>query len=228
MADAEVMTVRDVAWAKDGVLPSHPLYRVVKRLFDVVASLLIVTFFAPVIAVISVAVAVRMGWPIHFRQSRAGYQGRPLQILKLRSMTSERDENGLLLPDTRRTPSLGRFIRRFRLDELPCVINILRGDMSMVGPRPLLPHTITDEQICFLRTSVRPGFTGLAQVSGNTLLSNDEKVALDLYYISQASFTLDIEILTKTFPTILRGEQRDEALIQRAVEAMQRHANIND
>jgi lipopolysaccharide/colanic/teichoic acid biosynthesis glycosyltransferase len=132
-------------------------------------------------------------------------------------MTDARDAKGELLDDAQRTPPFGHFIRRYRLDELPSLYSVLKGDVSMVGPRPLIPHVRASLLGGTARQAMRPGFTGLAQVSGNTLLSDEEKIALDLYYIAHWSWALDFEVLVRTVGTVLFGEKRREPLIARAL-----------
>lgn len=163
---------------------------------------------APVIAALWILVLATMGRPVFFVQERAGLNRRPFRMVKFRTMTEQRDDQGRLLGDDQRITALGRFLRRSRLDELPELWNIVCGHMAIVGPRPLLPASAPnigapgDE-----RLSVRPGLTGWAQVNGNTLLSDDQKLALDLWYVRNRSLALDARIIVKTIAVILFGER---------------------
>jgi lipopolysaccharide/colanic/teichoic acid biosynthesis glycosyltransferase len=158
-----------------------------------------------------------LGRPIIFRQIRAGLNLQPLIIPKFRTMHDIRDASGALLPDHLRETPLTRLLRRTRLDELPQLFAILRGDMALVGPRPLLPAKVEEfGALGVLRCSVRPGLTGWAQVNGNTRLSDLQKLALDIWYIAHRSALLDLFIVWRTIVTIIRGERVEE---QRVAEA---------
>lgn len=173
--------------------------------------------FALPMLVIALCVAVSMGRPVLFRQARAGLGGGRFELLKFRSMTDRRDASGALLPDADRVTPLGRLLRRSRLDELPELWNILRGDMAFVGPRPLLPDSISDLGATgALRCSVRPGLTGLAQISGNSLLDMREKVAIDLLYVRERSAVLDVSIMLRTPLMMVAGERIDRSLLEKA------------
>ena len=149
-----------------------------------------------------------LGRPLLFRQSRAGLGMRTFTIQKFRTMHDSRDPSGTLLPDRLRETPATRFLRRMRLDELPQLLAILRGDMGFVGPRPLLPATIQEfGELGRLRCRVRPGLTGWAQVNGNSQLTDAQKLALDIWYIDHRSWTLDIFILLSTIVTIVQGER---------------------
>lgn len=166
---------------------------------------------APLMAVIAVAVRVSMGAPVTFRQLRSGLAGAPFEMVKFRSMTDLRDAAGMPLPDEKRMTRLGRLLRRTRLDELPELVNIVRGDMAFIGPRPLLPHTVHQMAAGGVtRGTVRPGLTGLAQVSGNTLLSAEEKLQADIWYVRNRSLALDAQILLRTIAVIVAGEKRTQ------------------
>ncbi len=142
-----------------------------------------------------------------FRQLRAGKGTTPFALTKFRSMRDTRDQAGSLLPDADRVTRIGSILRRTRLDELPGIWNVVRGDMSFVGPRPLLPETIRDlGSNGMKRCSVRPGLTGWSQVNGNTLLTLEQKVALDLWYIDNRSWMLDARIVLATFMVMIAGE----------------------
>lgn len=189
-----------------------------KRITDIILTLILAVAFMPVIAVTALMVFFAMGWPLVFVQRRAGRKGREFRLLKWRSMTNATDAAGVLLPDEARLTPTGRLIRRVRVDELPSIINILRGDISFVGPRPLPPTNPINQAMGQARLAVRPGLTGLAQISGNTQLSDDEKLAIDLYYIKTQSFSGDLMIIWRTVLTLLHGERRNEAMIRQAVQ----------
>lgn len=178
-----------------------------KRPFDLVISLFALLVLAPVIAGLALLVRVKLGGPIFFRQQRPGLHGRPFTILKFRTMTDTRDAKGNLLPDTERLPPFGRFLRSTSLDELPELWNVLVGDMSLVGPRPLLMQYLaryTPEQA--RRHEVRPGITGWAQVNGRNALTWDVKFALDVWYVDHASVWLDAKIIALTVWKIIQRE----------------------
>jgi sugar transferase EpsL len=180
--------------------------RALKRALDVVVSMVALVLLSPVL--IAVAFLVwREGHPVLFRQQRPGYKCVPFFALKFRSMTDKRDEQGRLLPDGARITRLGAFLRRSSLDELPQFWNVLRGDMSLVGPRPLLMQYLdryTPEQA--RRHSVPPGITGWTQVNGRNDLAWGEKLALDIWYVDHWSLWLDLRILAITVWKVLMGE----------------------
>jgi len=182
-----------------------------KRLFDVLVSTAGLILAVPVLAVLSVAIRLTMGSPVVFGQRRPGAFGRPFVIYKLRTMTNARGPDGKLLPDGERLTRLGRFLRKTSLDELPELWNVLRGDMSLVGPRPLLnrylPYFTPRER---KRLHARPGITGLAQVSGRNLLGWDQRLELDVVYVETMSFWLDLKILIRTFVAVFRREGAEE------------------
>lgn len=164
---------------------------------------------APLLLLVSLLVLIGIGRPILFRQVRAGRHGMPFRMVKFRSMTNQRDATGALLPDAQRMTATGRFLRRSRLDELPELVNIVAGDMAIVGPRPLLPATVAGfGSNGIIRGLVRPGLTGLAQVNGNTLLSEHEKLGFDLHYVRHRSFGLDCAIILRTVLVVVLGERR--------------------
>lgn len=170
-----------------------------KRTFDLVFATVALIVFSPVMAAIALVVRIRLGSPVLFRQVRPGYEGHPFTCLKFRSMTDRRDENGCLLPDAARLTPLGQFLRSSSLDELPELVNVIRGEMSLVGPRPLLPQYLeryTPEQK--RRHEVKPGITGWAQVNGRNNASWDQKFAYDVWYVDNRSFWLDLKILVLT------------------------------
>ncbi|MPS67114.1 MAG: sugar transferase [Novosphingobium sp.] len=163
----------------------------------------------PLLAVLGIGVVLSMGRPVLFRQRRAGLHGQAFTLLKLRSMRESAGKDGQPLPDEARVTRFGRFLRRSRLDELPGLWNVAAGDMAFVGPRPLLPETIAGlGQRGAMRGEVRPGLTGWSQVNGNTLLSLDEKIALDLWYVAHAGPLLDLRILALTAWVMVGGERR--------------------
>lgn len=158
-----------------------------------------------------------LGRPLVFRQHRVGRGGVEIVVPKFRTMSDARDAGGALLPDDRRQTGTTRLIRRLRLDELPQLWTILRGRMALVGPRPLLAATVEGFGVAgHMRNSVCPGLTGWAQVSGNTRLSDAEKLALDLWYVAHRSPALDLRILFATIGVAIRGERRDEARLRAA------------
>lgn len=173
-----------------------------KRLFDIAVASAIVVLLAPVLVLVALAVRVRLGSPVIFRQARPGLHGTPFTILKFRTMTDARDASGVLLPDAERLPLFGRLLRSTSVDELPELLNVIRGDMSLVGPRPLLleylPIYTPAQQ---RRHEVRPGITGLAQVSGRNGLTWERRFELDVAYVEGHSFRMDLGIL---FVTLLK------------------------
>jgi lipopolysaccharide/colanic/teichoic acid biosynthesis glycosyltransferase len=176
----------------------------VKRVLDIVASSVALVVLAPALVVIALAVWFRLGRPILLRQTRAGYLGTPFSLLKFRTMTNARGSNGDLLPDADRLTQFGELLRSTSLDELPELWNVLRGDMSLVGPRPLLLHYLdryTAHQA--RRHDVHPGITGLAQVSGRNSLSWAEKLRLDVEYVDTYSLRLDVLILVRTLRQVV-------------------------
>ncbi len=178
-----------------------------KRLLDIVGALLGLLLLSPVFLGITLAVRRRMGPPALFSQLRAGLGGRPFRLYKFRSMTDARDGDGSLLPDADRLTPLGVFLRRTSLDELPQLWNVLRGAMSLVGPRPLLLEYVPlyDERQR-KRLSVKPGITGWAQINGRNALTWEEKFELDVWYVEHRSLWLDLKILAATAWKVLRRE----------------------
>jgi lipopolysaccharide/colanic/teichoic acid biosynthesis glycosyltransferase len=178
-----------------------------KRLLDVALSLLVVVLTVPVWLLAAVGLAVQNGGKLFFVQERPCRYARAFHILKFKTMTDARDEDGNLLPDNQRITRLGRVVRQWSVDELPQLINVLRGDTSLVGPRPLLfkylPLYSPDQ---YRRHEVRPGITGWAQVNGRNALSWNEKFRLDVEYVDQVSFVLDVRIALRTVQKILVRE----------------------
>jgi lipopolysaccharide/colanic/teichoic acid biosynthesis glycosyltransferase len=171
----------------------------VKRLFDLFIGAIAAIILSPLIALVALLVRINLGKPVLFRQVRPGLHGQPFTLLKFRTMLDAADSSGSPLPDGERLTALGQFLRRWSLDELPELYNVLRGDMSLVGPRPLLMEYLplyTAEQA--RRHDVRPGLTGWAQVNGRNAISWDQKFAFDLWYVEHASLSLDLKILWLT------------------------------
>lgn len=178
-----------------------------KRLFDLVVAGLVLIIAFPLLLVLALMVFLVHGRPILFRQQRPGLKGNPFQILKFRTMAAKYDPDGNMLPDADRITRLGRFLRSTSLDELPELINVLRGEMSLVGPRPLLMQYLgrySPEQM--RRHDVLPGITGWAQVNGRNAITWDEKFMLDLWYVDHWSFWLDIRILFLTLWKAIKRE----------------------
>ncbi len=183
-----------------------------KRVFDVAGAVLGLLLLWPLFVVVALAVRITMGRPILFRQRRPGLHGRPFTIRKFRTMRDRHDARGRPTPDTTRLTRLGRFLRSTSLDELPELLNVLRGEMSLVGPRPLLMQYLgrySPEQA--RRHEVRPGITGWAQVNGRNGLSWEEKFRLDVWYVDHGSLWLDLRILIRTAWKVLRPEGIDAA-----------------
>lgn len=187
------------------------------RLLEVCLVLVATVLLVPVMIVVALMVWAAAGRPVMFVQTRAGKGGKPFRIRKFRSLTDARGPDGDLLPDDDRHMALTPFLRRSRLDELPQLLSILAGDMALVGPRPLLPETIESfGALGVRRCSVRPGVTGWAQVSGNTALSNGEKLTLDLWYAAHRSLALDLRILAETVGVVIFGETPSADRLARA------------
>ena len=177
-----------------------------KRTFDVVGAGAALVVLSPLLAVLALAVRLQMGSPVVFRQPRPGLHGQVFEILKFRTMTDARDARGDLLPDADRLTAFGRFLRRSSFDELPELVNVLRGEMSLVGPRPLRVEYLplySPEQA--RRHEVRPGITGWAQVNGRNAVSWNEKFELDVWYVDHRSLALDLKILWATVAEVVNG-----------------------
>ncbi|ACO79171.1 sugar transferase family protein [Azotobacter vinelandii CA] len=178
-----------------------------KRSFDLFVAAVALLLLAPLLLALAWLVRRRIGTPVLFRQMRPGLYGRPFELLKFRSMREARDERGAPLPDAERLTPFGRFLRASSLDELPELWNVLKGDMSLVGPRPLLMDYLplySPEQA--RRHAVRPGITGWAQVNGRNALSWEEKFRLDVWYVEHRTFRLDLRILLLTLKRVLARE----------------------
>lgn len=177
----------------------------IKRWLDFILSLLAIIILSPVFVIVAILVRIKLGAPIIFKQERPGKDGKIFKLIKFRSMMDTRDEKGNLLPDDDRLPRFGRILRSTSLDELPELFNILKGDMSIVGPRPLLieylPYYTSEERH---RHDVRPGLTGLAQVNGRNTLTWEEKFAYDTKYVKNISLMKDIKIILKTIGKVFK------------------------
>lgn len=179
----------------------------IKRIFDIIVSALALSLLAPVFAIVALLSLKKLGSPIIFAQVRPGLDGRPFRMFKFRTMTDTRNAEGVLLPDTDRLPPFGIWLRATSMDELPELWNVLKGDMSLVGPRPLLMEYLplySAEQA--RRHEVRPGITGWAQVNGRNSLGWDEKFALDVWYVDNRSFMLDSYVLWMTLIKVFKRE----------------------
>ncbi len=176
-----------------------------KRVLDLIFVVLIAPLWMPIVGVLALLVRVRLGRPVLFRQVRPGFRGQPFQLLKFRSMTEDRDSRGNYLPNEERLTRFGGWLRSSSLDELPELLNVLRGEMSLVGPRPLLVQYLsryTPEQA--RRHEVKPGITGWAQVNGRNAISWEEKFELDVWYVDHQTIWLDLRILWLTVWGVLR------------------------
>ena len=189
----------------------------VKRLLDMILSGIALICLSPVLLIVAVLVRTKLGSPVIFHQERPGKDEKIFTLCKFRTMTDEKDENGELLPDSVRLTKFGAFLRATSLDELPELWNIFKGDMSIIGPRPLLvgylPYYTEKERI---RHSVRPGLTGLAQVSGRNFISWDNRLAKDVEYVEHLTFWMDLQVLWKTVAVVLKKE--DVAVASDVVE----------
>lgn len=178
-----------------------------KRIIDIIGACSGLLIFSPALFVVSILVKCKLGAPVLFRQVRPGRDGKPFCLIKFRTMRDAFDANGNTLPDTERLSSFGRFLRSTSLDELPTLWNVLKGDMSLVGPRPLLMEYLSlysDEQA--RRHEVRPGVTGWAQVNGRNAISWDEKLALDVWYVDNINVWLDLKIIWWTIRKVIKRE----------------------
>jgi lipopolysaccharide/colanic/teichoic acid biosynthesis glycosyltransferase len=206
-----------VATADEPMPVGAPRWLEVKRFLDVGVSAGLLLYTAPISLLAAFLVLVEMGNPVLFRQVRPGHGLRPFTLLKFRSMRSPRSADGRLLSDQERTGMVGRFLRRTRLDEIPQLVNVLKGDMSFIGPRPLLPRDLADlADGGWERSRLRPGLTGWAQVNGGHQLTNPDKMALDLWYTRHASPWLDLKIVVLTIRMVIFGEKVNQAAIDEA------------
>jgi undecaprenyl phosphate N,N'-diacetylbacillosamine 1-phosphate transferase len=178
-----------------------------KRFLDILLSTLVLLVFWWVYVILAILVKTKLGSPVIHRSNRVGKDGKVFCLYKFRSMTNETDENGKLLPDARRLTKFGRVLRATSLDELPELINIIKGDMSIIGPRPMPPvylpyFTATERK----RHTVRPGLSGWAQVNGRNSVQWTEKFRLDVWYVEHLSFVLDVKIIVKTFVKVIKHD----------------------
>lgn len=208
------MRLLKVALINEGIMKKHKPYGIYERFFkrpmDIVCALLALIVFCWLFAIVAILVRIKLGSPVLFKQARPGKDEKIFNLYKFRTMTDERDENGNLLPDDVRLTKFGRFLRKTSLDELPEAINILKGDMSVVGPRPLLVKYLdryNDEQK--RRHEVRPGLSGYAQVHGRNSVSWEEKFEMDVYYVDHVTFWGDVKII---FETVLKAFVKQEGI----------------
>ena len=178
-----------------------------KRLFDLIICISALIILTPIIITVAVLIVLVIGFPILYRQTRPGYLGTPFTILKFRTMSFKYNDNGGILPDDQRLRKFGKFLRSTSIDELPEIWNVIKGDMSIVGPRPLLMQYLdryTPEQL--RRHEVRPGITGWAQINGRNAITWEEKFKLDVWYVDNQSFLLDLKIIFLTIWKIIRRD----------------------
>lgn len=207
------MNIKNINPAKGGVYKNF-----LKRLIDFFLSLIAIIVLSPVFIIVALLVRVKLGSPVLFKQKRPGLNEKLFTMYKFRTMTSETDENGKLLPDSFRLTNFGSVLRTTSIDELPELFNILKGDMSIVGPRPLLEKYLsyyTDTEK--VRHLVRPGLTGLAQVNGRNMLGWDTRLGLDVEYVQRINFILDLHIVLRTIVKTVKREDItvvDQATLQ--------------
>lgn len=197
----------------------------VKRILDILFASVMIIVLIPVYLLTSILVAIFMGCPVVFKQARPGKDNKIFYLYKFRTMTNEKDENGNLLPDYQRLTDFGKFLRSTSIDELPELFNILKGEMSFVGPRPLLVKYLelyNDKQIH--RHDVRPGLTGLAQVNGRNALTWKEKFNYDIEYVNNISFLFDMKIIFKTFSVVFQRKNISSS----SSETMEEFTGNND
>ena len=183
------------------------MYRYIKRFFDIFSSLLAIIILSPVLIVTAILVRTKLGSPVLFKQERPGKDEKIFTLMKFRTMTDERDENGEFLPDEVRLTKFGKFLRSTSIDELPELFNILKGDMSVIGPRPLLVRYLPRyNEHQHRRHEVRPGLSGWAQVNGRNTVSWEDKFNMDVEYVENYSMLMDIKILFMTVVNVLRHD----------------------
>lgn len=183
------------------------IYKYIKRILDIISSLLAIIILSPLLAVTAVLVKTKLGSPVLFKQERPGKDEKIFTLMKFRTMTDERDENGELLPDEVRLTKFGKFLRSTSIDELPELFNILKGDMSVIGPRPLLVEYIPRyNEHQHRRHEVRPGLSGWAQVNGRNTVSWEDKFDMDVHYVDNYSFAMDVKILLMTVLNVIKKE----------------------
>ncbi len=178
-----------------------------KRIFDLIIAIISLVFALPLMIVIAAGVLWKMGRPVIFKQQRPGLDGRPFMLYKFRTMTDDRDEGGRLLPDSERLTPLGIWMREFSLDELPQIFNVIKGDLSIVGPRPLLmEYLMLYDDTQKKRHTVRPGITGWAQVNGRNSITWEEKFEMDVWYAENRTFLIDLRIIMMTIQKVIKRE----------------------
>lgn len=178
-----------------------------KRIFDLVSAFIGLILFSPVLLTTAILIRIKLGSPVLFKQKRPGLYGKPFYVYKFRTMTNDKDTRGNLLPDYIRLTSFGKILRTCSLDEFPQLFNVIKGELSLVGPRPLLMEYLpfyNNEQ--FRRHEVRPGITGWAQVNGRNAINWEEKFRLDVWYVDNRSFWLDLKILWLTLLKVIKSE----------------------
>jgi lipopolysaccharide/colanic/teichoic acid biosynthesis glycosyltransferase len=180
-------------------------FRLRKRIIDVLGATFLIITLAPVALLVAFVVALDVGFPLIFWQQRPGLYGRPFKLYKFRTMRTPHDSRSRRIPDDQRSSAIGQLLRRARLDELPQLYNVLVGDMSLIGPRPLLPCDQSTDYVA--RLSVRPGITGWAQVNGGRIISTSDKLILDIWYVQNASLILDFAIALRTVTMVLFGDR---------------------
>lgn len=183
------------------------MYKYIKRFFDIFSSLLAIIVLSPLLLITSILVRIKLGSPVLFKQERPGKDEKIFTLMKFRTMTDDRDENGEILPDEVRLTKFGKFLRSTSIDELPELFNILKGDMSVIGPRPLLVRYLPRyNKYQHRRHEVRPGLSGWAQVNGRNAISWQEKFDLDVEYVDNYSLFMDIKILFMTVINVLKRD----------------------
>lgn len=178
-----------------------------KRIIDFLISFILLLILSPIMVILGILIKFNLGTPILFKQTRPGFKGKPFTLYKFRSMNNKTDEHGIPLPDHLRLTRFGKTLRKLSLDELPQLVNVVKGDLSLVGPRPLLLEYLplyNEDQA--KRHDVRPGITGWAQVNGRNTISWEEKFKLDVWYVNHQSFLLDVKILLFTVVKVVRSE----------------------
>jgi lipopolysaccharide/colanic/teichoic acid biosynthesis glycosyltransferase len=185
-----------------------------KRIVDVAGSALLIIMLAPLVLLVAFVVSLDVGFPLLFWQQRPGLDGRPFKLYKFRTMRAPHDRHKMRIPDDQRSSAIGRLLRRTRLDELPQLYNVLVGDMSLIGPRPLLPCDQSPDYVA--RLSVRPGITGWAQVNGGRVISTSDKLILDIWYVQNASLMLDLAIVLQTVKMIFFGDRINAEAVNQA------------
>ncbi len=185
------------------------MYKVFKYLFDLILSLVLLISIMPLLLLVAILIKINSPGPIFFNQKRLGKDGRLFYLFKFRTMNDcKRDISKQVFDSSEDLTAVGKILRRFKIDELPQVMNVLLGDMSFVGPRPCLPEQLNSfTEIAYYRLKVKPGLTGLAQINGNIYLSWQERWEYDKYYVQNVNFLLDLKIIIKTIRVIFKGER---------------------